>query len=65
MTRKKPEINKSEKVINDIRQISYRDWDPMEIFSYGAEYKYDSCIGTVYQILSSSRSEKELIKVLL
>ena len=64
MARKRLEITKSKKIMKDIRQVLYRDWDPIGIFGYGPEDEYDACIGPVYQILSTSRSEKELVDVL-
>ncbi len=47
-----------------IRQILYCDWDPIGVYRAGPEDEYDSCIGPVYHILSTSRSEQELTEVL-
>ncbi len=47
-----------------IRQILYRDWDPTGVCGAAPEDEYDSYIGGVYRILSSSRSEDALIEFL-
>jgi len=47
-----------------IRQILYRDWDPVGVCGAAPEDAYDSYIGGVYQILASSRSEEALIQFL-
>jgi hypothetical protein len=47
-----------------IRQILYRDWDPVGVCGAAPEDEYDSYIGGVYQILASSRSEEALIQFL-
>jgi hypothetical protein len=47
-----------------IRQILYRDWDPIGVSGAAPEDEYDSYIGGVYRILSTSRSEEALIQYL-
>jgi hypothetical protein len=47
-----------------IRQILYRDWDPIGVCGDAPEDEYDSYIGGVYRILASSRSEEALIRFL-
>ena len=47
-----------------IRQILYRDWDPIGVHRAAPEDEYDSYIGGVYRILASSRSEEALIQFL-
>jgi len=47
-----------------IRQILYREWDPIGVCDLAPEDEYDSYIGPVYQILAGSRSEEELIEYL-
>jgi len=47
-----------------IRQILYRDWDPIGVCGAAPEDEYDSYIGGVYRILSTSRSEEALIRFL-
>jgi hypothetical protein len=47
-----------------IRQILYRDWDPIGVCDVGPEDEYDSYIGGVYRILATSRSEDALIDFL-
>jgi hypothetical protein len=39
-----------------IRQVLYRDWDPIGVCGVAPEDEYDSYIGGVYRILSTSRS---------
>lgn len=47
-----------------IRQILYRDWDPIGVCGAAPEDEYDSYIGGVYRILASSRSEEALVQFL-
>ncbi len=47
-----------------IRQILYRDWDPIGVCGTAPEDEYDSYIGGVYRVLASSRSEEALIRFL-
>lgn len=47
-----------------IRQILYRDWDPIGVCGAAPEDEYDSYIGGVYRILATSRSEQALIEFL-
>jgi len=47
-----------------IRQILYRDWDPIGVSGAAPDDEYDSYIGGVYRILASSRSEEALIQFL-
>jgi len=49
---------------NAIRQILYRDWDPIGACGHAPEDEYDSYIGGVYRILASSRSEETLVQFL-
>ena len=49
---------------DSIRQIFYREWDPIGVSGSAPEDEYDSYIGPVYRILSGSRSEQELIDFL-
>jgi hypothetical protein len=47
-----------------IRQILYRDWDPIGVCGTAPGGEYDSYIGGVYQVLASSRSEEALVRLL-
>jgi len=47
---------------DSIRQILYRDWNP--IGCPVPEDEYDSYIAPVYRILAGSRSEQELVEFL-
>jgi hypothetical protein len=47
-----------------IRQILYREWDPIGVCGAAPEDEYDSYIGGVYRILATSRSEEALIQFL-
>jgi len=49
---------------DSIRQILYREWDPIGVSGSAPDDEYDSYIGPVYRILSGSRSEQELIEYL-
>ena len=63
-----PIANSKEKRVaeiqDSIRQILYREWDPIGVSGSAPEDEYDSYIGPVYRILSGSRSEQELIDFL-
>jgi len=47
-----------------IRQILYRDWDPIGVCGAGPQDEYDNYIGAVYRILNGSRSEDALVDFL-
>ena len=59
-----PERRGAAEIQDAIRQILYRDWDPTRVCGAAPEDEYDSYIGGVYRILSSSRSEDALIEFL-
>jgi hypothetical protein len=59
-----PRLARAKEIQNSIRQILYHDWDPIGISGYGPDDEYDAYIGSVYRILSTSRSEQELIDLL-
>ena len=49
-----------------IRQVLVRDWDPISVRgNANLEDEYDAYIAPVYRILSSTRSEYELVDFLL
>ena len=47
-----------------IRQILYRDWDPIGVWGTAPQDEYDSYIGGVYRRLATSRSEEALVQFL-
>jgi hypothetical protein len=49
---------------DSIRQILYRDWDPIGVCGSAPEDEYDSHIAPIYRILAGSRSEDELVEFL-
>jgi hypothetical protein len=49
---------------DSIRQILYREWDPIGVAGAAPEDEYDSYIAPVYRILAGSRSEQELVEYL-
>ena len=49
---------------DSIRQILYREWDPIGVAGLAPGDEYDSYIAPVYRILVGSRSEDELIEFL-
>jgi hypothetical protein len=50
---------------DSIRQVLYREWDPIGVAGWGPEDEYDDYIGPVYQILATNRSEEQLIALLV
>ena len=48
-----------------IRQVLYRDWDPIGVCDEAAQDEYDHYIGAVYGILAGSRSAEALIDYLI
>ena len=49
---------------DSIRQILYREWDPIGVCGEAPEDEYDSYIAPVYRILVGGRSEQELVEFL-
>jgi len=49
---------------DSIRQVLFRDWDPIGVADEGLDHEYDSYIAPVYRILVGSRSEDEIINYL-
>ena len=47
-----------------IRQILYREWDPIGVSGSAPKDEYDSYIAPAYRVLVGSRSEQELIECL-
>jgi hypothetical protein len=59
-----PKLLRAKEIQKSIRDILYHHWDPIGVRGLGPEDEYDAYIGTVYQILATSRSEQELINYL-
>lgn len=56
---------RAKEIQNNIRQILFNDWDPIGINDNSNCFdEYDSYIGSIYKILASNRSEKELVECL-
>jgi hypothetical protein len=56
--------NRAREIQGAIRAILYHEWDPIGVRGAAPEDEYDSYIGGVYRILTSSRSEDELVAYL-
>jgi len=50
--------------MDSIRQIFYREWDPIGVSGLAPSDEYDAYIAPVYRILVGSRSEDELVDLL-
>jgi hypothetical protein len=59
-----PREKKVAEIQDSIRQILYRDWDPIGVSGTAPKDEYDSYIGGVYRILATSRSEEALVEFL-
>jgi hypothetical protein len=60
-----PKRSQALAIQDSIRQVLYKNWDPLGINDYpAAADEYDAYIAPVYRILVGSRSEDELIRVL-
>ena len=59
-----PRDKRAVEIQNSIRQILFREWEPIGLSDYGPKDEYDSYIAPVYRILAGSRSEVELIDFL-
>ena len=59
-----PREKRAAEIQDAVRQILYRDWDPIEVCGAAPEDEYDSYIGGVYRILTTSRSEEALVQFL-
>jgi hypothetical protein len=49
---------------DSIRQVLRHDWNPIGFDEHLPEDEYDSYIAPVYQILTGTRSEQELVEFL-
>lgn len=58
-----PESKRGREIMNAIRDILVRDWDPIGVGGSPAD-EYDRYIGPVYRILSDNLPENELIEFL-
>jgi hypothetical protein len=57
--------DRAKEIQEAIRAILVRHWDPIGVSDLPmAQDEYDSYIGPVYRVLSSSRSEEEIISFL-
>jgi hypothetical protein len=56
--------SRAAKIQDSIRQVLYRDWNPVGFGDALPADEYDSYIAPVYRILVGSRSEQELIEFL-
>jgi len=59
-----PRDKRATEIQDSIRQILFREWDPIGLCDYGPKDEYDSYIAPVYRILAGSRSEDDLIDFL-
>jgi len=59
-----PREKRAAEIQGAIRQVLYREWDPIGVCGAGPDDEYDSYIGGVYRLLSTSRSEEALIEFL-
>jgi hypothetical protein len=58
---------KAKEIQDAIREVLYRDWDPLNVCDAGPKDEYDSYIGAIYRVLASSPSRevvaRELVKI--
>jgi hypothetical protein len=60
-----PRTKRAEEIQDSIRQVLFRDWDPLDVNSNpNLQDEYDSFIAPIYRILTESRSEEELMECL-
>jgi hypothetical protein len=59
-----PREKRAAEIQDAIRQVLYREWDPIGVCGAGPDDEYDSYTGGVYRILATSRSEEALIEFL-
>lgn len=59
-----PRRSRALEILDAIRDVLYKDWDPVGVNEYSSRDEYDAYIAPVYRILVGSRSEKELIDTL-
>ena len=48
-----------------IREVLYRDWDPIGVYGNAPEDEYDSYIGGIYRLLSSAPSRETVAQTLV
>jgi hypothetical protein len=58
---------KAKEIQDAIREVLYRDWDPLNVGDAGPTDEYDGYIGAIYRVLASSPSRevvaRELVKI--
>jgi hypothetical protein len=60
-----PKAKRGAEIQDAIRQVLFREWDPIGVKDNpNLQDEYDAYIAPVYRILSSSRSEQELVDFL-
>jgi hypothetical protein len=56
---------KAKEIQDAIREVLYRDWDPLNVCDAGPKDEYDSYIGAIYRILASSPSREAVARELV
>ena len=59
---KKSRKEKAAEIHESIRQILWKDWDPIGINDSGPDDEYDSYVGGIYRLLASGASEYQIIE---
>lgn len=55
---------KGNRIQNEIREVLYRNWDPIGVSGDSPDDEYDSYIGGVYRVLTGTRSISDLTEYL-
>jgi IS30 family transposase len=56
---------RAKEIQDGIREVLYRDWDPLNVCGAGPKDEYDSYVGTIYRVLASSPSREAVARELL
>lgn len=51
-------------ILEAIRKVLYREWDPLDVCDVGPEDTYDSHIGRIYRLLATHPSRDEVVQEL-
>ncbi|MBI5382371.1 MAG: hypothetical protein HZA31_10770 [Opitutae bacterium] len=48
-------------VINAIRRVLYREWDPLDLCDVGPETRYDAYISPLYRLLATAPTKEAVV----
>ena len=58
---KNPKAERAQKIMKQIHDVLWNDWDPIGMHDYGPDDEYDSYIGGIYRLLADASDEEKLL----